>query len=334
MADDTNLSRRDVVRAGLAVGAAASGFVPAPAGAAAAERPRPERVQDLIERIAAIRLTRPRLHMRRAETAMQRSLDAAGVPRRPLRWFPDSIAAHRHVYSVANVAARQAAHDAPIANLDTPAWNAAMAATWDGAWRAAHQRAPKAAHRAARAMRRQDETARERRDAAWLAGYAVARTAARQPVLDAAFLAPSGAALDVAHRASTAAFKAPPSGAGGEIDKAAAWATWRAAALRSGPWLAHCGAIEAVAELSALHAFDHPMQAQAAALFRPMVDAMEAGLFFYWVTQHEVICVPRPALHAADGVLHRDDAPAVEWPSGEAYFFRHGEQDEALSPVG
>jgi hypothetical protein len=64
MADDTDLSRRDVMRAGLAVGAAASGLVPAPAGAVAAEPARRERVQDLIDRIAAIRLTRPRIHMR------------------------------------------------------------------------------------------------------------------------------------------------------------------------------------------------------------------------------------------------------------------------------
>jgi hypothetical protein len=132
---------------------------------------------------------------------------------------------------------------------------------------------------------------------------------------------------------STAASKAPPSGAGGEIDKAAAWATWRAAALRSGPWLAHHGAINAVAHLGALHAFDHPAQAEAAALFRPMVDAMEAGLFFYWVAPREVICVPRPALHAVDGLLHREDAPAVEWASGEMYFFCYVERAEPVPPV-
>lgn len=333
MADDTDLSRRDVMRAGLAVGAAASGLVPAPAGAIATERPRLERVQDLIDRIAAVRLARPRIRLGRVEAAMQRSLDVVGVPRRPLRWFPDSMSAHRHVYSVAAAAARQAARDAPTADLDTPAWNAAMEATWDRAWRVAHRRAPKAAHHAALAIRRQDETARDRRKEALLAGHAAAATAAREPVLDAAFQAPSRAALDVAHRASTAAFKAPPSGASGEIDKAAAWATWRAAARRSGPWLAHGGAISAVAELSALHAFDHPAQAEAAALVRPMVDAMEAGLFFYWVTPIEVICVPRPVLHAVDGLLHRDDAPAVEWPSGEAYSIRHGARAEPIPPI-
>jgi hypothetical protein len=242
------------------------------------------------------------------------------------------MSAHRHVYSVAASAARQALRDAPTVDLDTPAWNAAMAATWDRAWRIAQQRAPKAAHHAAFAIRRQDETARERRNAALLAGYAAARTAARQPVLDAAFLAPSSAALSVAHRASTAAFKAPPSGARDEIDKAAAWATWRAAARQSGPSPAHDGAIDAVAELNALHAFDHPAQAEVTALVRPMVDAMEAGLFFYWVAPHEVICVPRPALHAVEGLLHRDNARAVEWPSGELYFFRQGEQAEPVPP--
>ena len=93
------------------------------------------------------------------------------------------------------------------------------------------------------------------------------------------------------------------------------------------------GRANAVAHLSALYAFDHPAQAAAAALFRPMVDAMEAGLFLYWVAPREVICVPRPALHAVDGLLHRDDAPAIEWASGEMYFFCHGERAEPVPPI-
>ena len=332
MTDDTDLSRRDVLRATLAVGAATSGLVPMPTGAAAHGR-QLERVEDLIDRIAAVRLARPRLRRRAVETAMQASLDAAGVPRRPARWFPDSISAHRHVYAVAHAAARQAARDAPAAHLDIPAWNAAMDATWDRAWRDAQQQAPKAADRAAFAVRREDAAARERRRTTLLDGYAAARTAARHDVLDAAFHAAESAAFGVAHRASTTAFKAPPNGIEGELDKGAAWATWRAAARQSGAWLAHDGAITAVAELSALHAFDHPAQAHAAALVRPLVDAMEAGLFFYWVAPQEVICVPRPALHVVDGVLHRDEEPAVDWASGETYFFHHGEQIEPSSRV-
>src|SRR5262249_46254190 len=160
-----------------------------------------------------------------------------------------------HVYLVAFAAARSAALAAPGGDLDTPAWNAALESTWDRAWRNAHHQVPRHAHRASILIRHKDETARERRRDALLAGYAAGRTAGRQPLLDAAFHAAASAAQEVAHRASSAAHKAPPR-PGGNIDTAAAWATWRAAALRSGPWLAHGGAINAVAELAALHTFD------------------------------------------------------------------------------
>jgi hypothetical protein len=330
MVDDRDPSRRDIMRAGVAVGALSAGLV-APSAGAVAPAPSLDRTQDLIDRIAAIPLASPRIDRQRVEAAMQQALDAAGMARRPLRWFPDSLSAHRHVYAVAFAAARDAARAATAANLDTPAWNAAMAATWDRAWRDGRDDAPKAAHRAACTVRRQDETARERRRDAWRAGYAAAETAARRPVLDMAFEVASYAAQNEAHRASTAAHKAPPSGRDGGIDKAAAWATWRAVARRSGAWLAHYDAMTAVGEFHALHAFDHPAQAAAVAIVRPIVDAMEAGLFCYWVTPREVICVPRPALHATDGQLHRADGPAVVWPSGETYFVDKDERAALLA---
>jgi hypothetical protein len=53
---------------------------------------------------------------------------------------------------------------------------------------------------------------------------------------------------------------------------------------------------------------------------------MEAGLFCYWVAPTEVVCVPRPALFATDGLLHRMDGPAVAWASGETYAFYRGQR--------
>src|SRR5262249_25330543 len=156
------------------------------------------------------------------------------------------------------------------------------------------------------------------RKEAWLAGYHAAEAAARRRLLDAAFNAATGAAQEIAHRASTAAHKAPPNGRDGEIDKAAAWATWRMVARRSGAWLAHDGASTAVAALNALQVFDHPAQVAEAALFRPMVDAVEAGLFCYWVAPTEVVCVPRPAFYPVDGALH-----GVAWTTGETYNLRN-----------
>ena len=56
-----------------------------------------------------------------------------------------------------------------------------------------------------------------------------------------------------------------------------------------------------------------------------------AGLYCFWVTEsprwrggRELILVPRPALHVAEGRLHRPDRPAVEWRNGLSYWFWEG----------
>jgi hypothetical protein len=281
---------------------------------------------DLIERIAAIPLAPPHLDEERVDAAMQQALDAAAIARRPLRWFADSAAAHRHVYAVGYAVARQAARDSVTEDFDGPAWHAAMAATWDRAWRDAYRDAPEAARRAALVVWRKDWPARERRKEALLAGYAAAQPAARHHLLDAALHAAAGSAQEIAHRASTAAHKAPPNGRDGEIETAAAWATWRMVARRSGAWLAHDGAVSAVAALNALHVFDHPAQVAAVRLFRPLVDAMDAGLFCYWVAPSEIVCVPRPAFYEADGARH-----GVAWATGETYDLRNWLVDDRLA---
>jgi len=56
----------------------------------------------------------------------------------------------------------------------------------------------------------------------------------------------------------------------------------------------------------------------------PLADAFAAGLFYFWIGPEEVICISRPSLWVMDGRLHREDGPAVEWPSGERYFFWRG----------
>src|ERR1700751_6001959 len=110
--------------------------------------PHLERAQDLADRIAAISLAPPHIDERRVDAAMQRALDAAGVTRRPLRWFPDSLSAHRHVYAVAFAASRKAVRNAVTVHPDTAAWNAAMESSWDRAWRMARYDASEAARRA------------------------------------------------------------------------------------------------------------------------------------------------------------------------------------------
>jgi hypothetical protein len=56
----------------------------------------------------------------------------------------------------------------------------------------------------------------------------------------------------------------------------------------------------------------------------PLVDAFEAGLFYYWIGPEEIVCIPRPSLWIADNRLHREHGPAVEWPTGECYYFWRG----------
>jgi hypothetical protein len=60
----------------------------------------------------------------------------------------------------------------------------------------------------------------------------------------------------------------------------------------------------------------------------PLIEAFAAGLCFFWNGPDEVVCVPRPALWLSQGLLHRDDGPAVLWPSGEQYFFHLGQELE------
>jgi hypothetical protein len=83
-------------------------------------------------------------------------------------------------------------------------------------------------------------------------------------------------------------------------------------------------AARSAADVNALAVFDHPAQAKLAAIWLPMVDAFDAGLWLYWITPDEIICVEQPCLHIVDNRLHREDGPAVEWPAGEAYWFWRG----------
>ena len=61
-----------------------------------------------------------------------------------------------------------------------------------------------------------------------------------------------------------------------------------------------------------------------AAVAAPMLRAFAAGLFYLEIGRHEVVCVPRPSLWIVGGRLHREDGPALEWPTGEGRYFWNG----------
>ena len=136
-------------------------------------------------------------------------------------------------------------------------------------------------------------TAKEGWGAAWDAARGAARVAARDAARDAAWDAARDAARVAARDAA----------------RDAAWDAARDAG-----------------EVNALSAFNHPAQAKLAAVWLPMIDAFNSGLWLYWITPVSVICVEQPSIHTSDNRLHRADGPAVWWPAGEEYYFWRGVQ--------
>jgi hypothetical protein len=64
----------------------------------------------------------------------------------------------------------------------------------------------------------------------------------------------------------------------------------------------------------------------------PLLGAFCAGLFTFWIWESRgmrhryCLCVPRPTLHLSGERLHREDGPAVTWPTGVSYWFIEGIQ--------
>ena len=56
----------------------------------------------------------------------------------------------------------------------------------------------------------------------------------------------------------------------------------------------------------------------------PFVEAVKAGLHFYYVTEDEIICCPAPKITIKNKQLHNETGSAVSWSNGEAYYFYKG----------
>jgi len=70
-----------------------------------------------------------------------------------------------------------------------------------------------------------------------------------------------------------------------------------------------------------------PQHEQFCAVWMPFVDAVEAGLFCFWVTTTKVIALTLPVMRIEDDRLHQlhaDGKPAVQWSDWECYYFWHG----------
>jgi hypothetical protein len=65
-----------------------------------------------------------------------------------------------------------------------------------------------------------------------------------------------------------------------------------------------------------------------------MVDAFEAGLWLYWITSYELICVPHPTLSIVRSPLHGNQSLVVEWPDDETWFSQEGTQSPGMVVAG
>jgi hypothetical protein len=115
-------------------------------------------------------------------------------------------------------------------------------------------------------------------------------------------------------------------GAGDSEVWSAAWeahqrAAWVEARSRSehAAWMAARSAVENAARgaacLNGSALVQHPVVTKLTNMWLPMVDAFEAGLWLYWITSHELICVPHPTLSTVGSHLSGDRDLALEWPS-------------------
>jgi len=130
-----------------------------------------------------------------------------------------------------------------------------------------------------------------------------------QPCRPVQFIGGLGAARDAVWSASW------------DAARDAAWDAARGAArdaARDAAWGAAWGA--AIAN----SLYDHPQYHSFRAVWMPFIDACEAGLFVYWITQAEVIAVPRPLFRFRGEHLHGDGMPAIAYPNGERHYFWRG----------
>ncbi|MEP0755719.1 hypothetical protein NDA03_26410 [Trichocoleus sp. Lan] len=68
-----------------------------------------------------------------------------------------------------------------------------------------------------------------------------------------------------------------------------------------------------------------PQHDQFCAVWMPFVDALEAGLFWFWVTPTEVMVLTLPVMRFQDNQLHAEDGqPALVWSNGAEYYFWQG----------
>jgi hypothetical protein len=116
---------------------------------------------------------------------------------------------------------------------------------------------------------------------------------------------------------------------------------WARASSGHEAWYFHlsavAGAVRSAGEFARVH--ETVRDPKAAREFSPsglpLLDAYEAGLWFYWVTRVQVLAMPRPAVRLREGRLHGDGVPAADWGRERVYFLNgvHVPKEIALTPA-
>jgi hypothetical protein len=157
------------------------------------------------------------------------------------------------------------------------------------------------------------------RNAAWTAAdtaQAGAVSAAVKNCLSPADYATWMSAWDVAWNAAKGAGESEVWSAAWEAHQRAAWVEARSRSEHAA-WMAARSAVENAARgaacLNGSALVKHPVVTKLTNMWLPIVDAFEAGLWLYWITSHELVCVPHPTLSTAGSHLSGDGIS--RWPS-------------------
>jgi hypothetical protein len=270
--------------------------------------------QALIDRLDTVAIAQPRVNAEAVENAFRCKLGTLGLPVRPIRHMSDATSGYRYMIAMADAisrpkatraaeeAARSSRHRRTLAYKNA-AHGLALYIAEEICSDAALEEAVRSAYAAAR------EAADDRAEALKIARVA-ARNAVRERMPGMFLLEAKWAARDAVWQAA------------GSLTEDDIWsAAYHIVTDDAG---ALTEAISACEEVNGVAAFDHPAQQRLVDICLPMLEAFEAGLFFSWITANEVVWVSRPSMSIVDGHLHREDGPAVEWATGERYWFWRG----------
>jgi hypothetical protein len=272
------------------------------------------RTQALIDRLDAVVMAPPQVDAEAVERAFNRQLAVLGLPVRPIRHIIDATSGYRHMIAMADAASRpeatRAAQEAarstwyrPTLAYKNAAHGLALHVAREACSDPALEEAMQSAYDAA------SEAAGDRAEALSNARAAVG-DAARERMPGMFLLEAKWAARDAIWQAA------------GSLTEDDIWSAAYHIVIDDAGALTD--AITACEEIDVLAAFNHPAQRRLVDIWLPMLEAFEAGLFFSWITPSEVVWVPRPSMSIVDGHLHRGDGPAVEWATGERYWFWRG----------